>query len=653
MLQDAHLDLVMQTVKSHKEDTLQDAVWESRDWCHMYHLSYGRTQLLSWLPLKKTDRVLEIGAECGALTGFLAGRCAQVMALEWDAYKSSVNQERNGENGNITFLTGNLEEQLEALKGIEGNQEDQIAKEGQREQEISIKQGKNVDAEGKTEFTDKYPTEVNVGYDWIFLIGSLPLAEQYLPTAPQTQAYAQLLSIAADLLSENGHLVAALPNKLGLKYFAGCREDYFGAPFTSVEDYHFHKGMRTFAKRELAELLKESGFEKTDWYYPYPDYRFANMIYSDAYLPHAGELHTNLCNYDQERYVFFDETKAFDTLIKEGLFGEMANSFLVIAGKEKQDVCDLPSYMKFSAERKKEFAIRTEILGSEGNYRVKKSPLFEEGWAHTQSLSQKAESLNACFAPVNIAVRAPEVFIEGQSLQEIMECLVMQKKFDEVTALLKEYQRRILSAATGTFEKTKDFIKIFGDADLPDGLMATEVSDIDLIFSNLFAGADKNKWTAIDYEWTFFFPVPVHFVLYRAYFFAHHQITSCEPLELPKLWALAGIDEHEIAAYEQMERHFQQYVLGDKKPERDMLGRIGNGIVPLAELDAAYREKIAINQEKTEANREKTATKCGKTGNAAGNCEKTETNDEKTKEQTDGRKSFLHGMGRGKRLFQR
>ena len=43
----------------------------------------------------------------------------------------------------------------------------------------------------------------------------------------------------------------------------------------------------------------------------------------------------NIRNFDRDRYVMFDEEKAFGTVIKEGLFSEFSNSFMVTIKKEQ------------------------------------------------------------------------------------------------------------------------------------------------------------------------------------------------------------------------------------------------------------------------------------------------------------------------------
>ena len=65
------------------------------------------------------------------------------------------------------------------------------------------------------------------------------------------------------------------------------------------------------------------------FYYPYPDYKLPMAVYSDGWLPKKGELRNNLVNYDRQRMVLFDETRAWDALIGDGLFPLFSNSFLV------------------------------------------------------------------------------------------------------------------------------------------------------------------------------------------------------------------------------------------------------------------------------------------------------------------------------------
>lgn len=65
------------------------------------------------------------------------------------------------------------------------------------------------------------------------------------------------------------------------------------------------------------------------FFYPYPDYKLPTTIYSDEWLPKAGELKNNNLNYDNDRMKLFDEDRAFEQIVEEGMFPFFSNSFLV------------------------------------------------------------------------------------------------------------------------------------------------------------------------------------------------------------------------------------------------------------------------------------------------------------------------------------
>jgi hypothetical protein len=110
------------------------------------------------------------------------------------------------------------------------------------------------------------------------------------------------------------------------------------------------------------------------------------------------------------------------------------------------------------------------------------------------------------------------------------------------------------------------FIEVFGPWELGEEFKWAPVSDIDLIFDNILVTTEKEEqWHVIDYEWTFSFPIPMKFILYRA---LYYYIRS------PKRKAFAdfiqgGIFEYfhlskdEIEAFQKMEHHFQKFIVGD------------------------------------------------------------------------------------------
>ena len=91
--------------------------------------------------------------------------------------------------------------------------------------------------------------------------------------------------------------------------------------------------MRTFGKKELENLLKDSGYPEQDFYYPHPDYKMPMEIYSSDWLPSSSTQLSPAPNFDYEKFELFSEVEAFKGIIENGQYEFFANSFLVICGE--------------------------------------------------------------------------------------------------------------------------------------------------------------------------------------------------------------------------------------------------------------------------------------------------------------------------------
>lgn len=258
---------------------------ERKDWSVMYHFSPLRENIISWYPVKRTDRVLEIGSGCGAITGTLAERADSVTCVELSRKRSLINAERHKHLGNIEIRLGNFE---------------------------------------------TIEPHLPADYDLITLIGVFEYGRGYISGE---DPYRTFLKKVSAHLAPGGALLIAIENRLGLKYFAGCREDHTGVWFEGIEGYRAETAVRTFSKPALTELFEGQGFRDIAFYYPYPDYKFPMAVYSDRRLPKPGELRQNLENFDRSRLLLFDESRAFDALIRDGLFPLFSNSYLAVLKK--------------------------------------------------------------------------------------------------------------------------------------------------------------------------------------------------------------------------------------------------------------------------------------------------------------------------------
>ncbi len=249
-------------------------------------LSPMRENLVDWLDLTKDDAVLELGCGYGALTGILARKAGSVDVVDEREENLETGRRRWGRMENIrwhrkTAAYGRPEEKREETAG----------------------------------------TGAGRAYDWVFLIGprtradslGLPDRRESWNQKEEEKAYlAEQIRQAAARVKPGGRLALALPNRNGLKYWAGAENEEAAMSLS-----------------ELREVLGSMG-GRAEFYYPLPDYKLPTAIYSDRYLPVQGELPSLYAEYEKPRYRLFSEEAAYDAVCQAGGFAQFANSFFVI-----------------------------------------------------------------------------------------------------------------------------------------------------------------------------------------------------------------------------------------------------------------------------------------------------------------------------------
>ncbi len=261
-------------------------------------------------------------------------------------------------------------------------------------------------------------------------------------------------------------------------------------------------------------------------------------------------------------------------------------------------------YIKYANERNREFAARTEILeDTKGNRSVRKTPLYPEGKAHVAGLVEKYNRLESDYETVGLACNRAEAegdsvrleYLTGEALEEHLDALLDRKKTEEAEKLLKQYVEKI-QALPGqeSFCMTEEFKKVFGDVRGLETMAAVSNANIDMVCQNVMMETDR--WTMIDYEWTFFFPVPLSFLVYRVlhYYLETHGKRSI--LDKEALYAWAGITKEQRTIFHEMEHHFQKYLTSDHVPMREMYGAISPGTYPVRHL--VTKEQIRRGQER-------------------------------------------------------
>lgn len=370
-------DELLAIVENLPEEEYPRIIEERANWPILYHLSPLRENIVDWIPMDSSMKVLEVGSGCGAITGALARKAGTVTCIDLSKKRSMINAYRHKECDNVTIHVGNF-------KDIE----------------------------------PELPTD----YDYIFLIGVFEYGQGYMGT---DTPYEDFMAIIKKHMDNHGRMVIAIENKFGLKYWAGCKEDHFGTFFSGIEDYPDGGGVRTFTRRGLEKIMQVNNVEEYSFYYPYPDYKFMTTVYSDAYLPQVGELSNNLRNFDRDRMMLFDEKNAFDTIIREGAFDEFSNSYLVVIGKP----LDI-KYARFSNDRAEKFAIRTDICQNDAGIRtVYKTPIGRQAIEHIENIAAVYEELCKRFSGGRFRINKCQLedgrlqleYLNGKTLEMLLD----------------------------------------------------------------------------------------------------------------------------------------------------------------------------------------------------------------------------------------
>ena len=262
-----------------KGDDVDKVLSRDNRWSILYHLSPIRQNIINWYPFRNQSSALEIGGGCGAITGVLCDSVASVTSIELSKVRASIIQERYKGHNNLEIIVGN--------------------------------------------FND---IKIDKKFDYITLIGVLEYSGSF---TDGDSPYKTFLKKIYSMLNEKGVLLIAIENRYGIKYWSGAKEDHTGIAFDGITGYQDTEKVRTFGKLELEQLVKESGYSKSSFYYPCPDYKMPTVLYSDDFLPKSKEEIPLSINYDNDRLDVFSERDAYTGILENNQFDFFSNSFLV------------------------------------------------------------------------------------------------------------------------------------------------------------------------------------------------------------------------------------------------------------------------------------------------------------------------------------
>lgn len=445
------------------------------DWASIYHLSPIRANLMRPLhQILKNRRILEIGAGCGAISRYLGEQGCELLSVEGSQRRAAIAASRCRDLDNVTIVNCRFDE----------------LPEGQR-------------------------------FDVVTLIGVLEYARKY---SSEGDGIASTLRKARSLLSEDGVLVVAIENQLGLKYFAGMHEDHLGRAMEGIQDHYAPNGVVTFGRRELSNHIRAAGFASCEFALPFPDYKLpSNLIlpagwdgnerFDSATL--AGQATRSDRQLDHP--LLFSTNQAFSVAQRNGLLADLSNSFLVLA----QATSGSPCFAQFSpgvlahhyaAERSPRYATSTTIQEKSGSIEVCRRPLLEDAPAkHSTLLSHASRT---------------EPYVLGRHWVDELDLVLSRHGWtaDDVAGWLRSWLEALQRHSTGP--GMADRISLHDE--LPGSL-------IDAVPRNLIRAAD-GRWIFFDQEWELLHPISLGYLMFRAFNVSLASITCvAEPADIALL----------------------------------------------------------------------------------------------------------------------
>lgn len=405
-------------------------------WCARYHLTPERSNLVRPFDFSGLD-VLEIGAGMGGVSRRIAETAKSLTIVE-------------GTQLRFDALSARLRD-LSNWQGKVGNFQD---------------------------------VELERKFDVVCVIGVLEYSEVFIDQfGSHRSPFEFFLSKVKSALKDDGVLVLAIENQLGLKYWSGAPEDHTGNLFDGVSGYKTGKSPRTFSRKQLGELFEQSGFPHLDEYFPFPDYKLVRSVLSKDCLEKYPELSSELAaeapfeDYSGPRLQLFSDSLVAQSLSEAGVLGDLSNSLLFV-GSNHSDSKIRQSLLKRQLQEK-------EIAWYFSNNRVNPTTtsFVETGPSLESKKELMAEMPEKSLGDFQWKHPPQTPVIHSQKLRTL---LIRQGYFNE----WDRFHQTFRSYFDWLFEK-------FASEDL--SLLRSEALDVTI--SNICVESDDKTFTCFDLEW--------------------------------------------------------------------------------------------------------------------------------------------------------
>lgn len=442
----------------------------------------------------------------------------------------------------------------------------QINKECKEITDELIKKAKNVCTINSIEETD---TIIDKKFDYILLYG----LENF------NYSLNEFLEFSKKYINEDGTILFTCDNRYGLQnYNINCE-------ITENKNY--------LSKIEIEEILKEKNIEKYKFYYPLPNYKIPNVIFTDRHLPNNESILRDFTLYSQNEILAVDEREKYKEILSDNkeLFKIFANSFLVEISNESNNI----EFISFNNSRKEKYRIKTVMK----NDIVSKESVDKSGLEHIKTIKRNIDILkkldinmldeykeNTIYSKIMPQEKSfDKILIEKYKKQEIEDANILINDF--ITEIKNKLSKCEKTESKTVFEKYNINI----DKEISDKLNFIKYGFFDLIFQNCFY--EENKFYFYDQEWMEE-NIPIEFIIYRT---IEYLANSSKIINRNQLFEKFKITEF-IEIFNKLETVLQEEIKDEEIWKIHAENRIT--VKNLYDTQVHYRNLISLAEQKKE-----------------------------------------------------
>ena len=382
--------------------------------------------------------------------------------------------------------------------------------------------------EGKVLQTSENVEEL---FDYVVVIG---LGEKEL---------SEIVKYSLSKLSENGILLIAVDNKIGINSLCSETTTNFS---------------KKISKKQIEKCLYESGFKNQKFYYPLPNYKYTNVIFTDNFLPNSETISRCLTLYDDSTIVAIDERNRFRRVIDEdeNLFKIFSNSFLVECSKNFLEENNI-KFVSFSNARKKQYRIKTIIQGDS----VYKYAVTQEAREHIENIKNNIDILKRNNLKTIDSYDQERIISKYINNSLLLNNIITEKAKDgkkqEIIELICQFKNELMKKIDRVQVENNCFDKYnieYEEEDI-ENLYFIKDGLWDMFFQNCFY--IDNEFYFYDQEWKEE-NLPIEFIMYRAIKYFGKELFDIISVE--ELYEILNIKSEQIKIFEKLDDILQENI---------------------------------------------------------------------------------------------